>query len=611
MKVRIFGIVLALGLSYQAFSQDYVWNGNSGTSDFFDENNWGRDSDGQAPAQGMIDPSKPIDLNLLIQGSVDAEDLVQFGTGSLEISQGELFASDITGGEVIIGEKGYLTITGTAPVLENTNIDLNSPLCWIRTSKVRPVTIQAQYLDAITYKQSAVSYPSTIRIDNYYTNGAVIRPLAELSEPMQIFSQASLSGTNGSIQTDSVYSGSNIPGGLNNAIASFRLSRGFMATLAVEEDGTGKSKVYIASEKDLLINEMPPSLSEGISFIRVVPWNWVSKRGTGGNIAGLDNTWYYRWSNSDESDLQREYAPMAWGHTSADDDSDIMLYRSIYKATHVMGFNEPDNCNDQSGQYGNLCIPDTAVKLYRNLMKTGLRTVSPGCREGAWDDWLFDFFQLAVAQDIRIDVIAVHWYDWGSSPANSPNADPENVFNRFKKYLDDVYKKYGLPIWITEFNANPNRTTLVQLEFMKKALPYLESLSYVERYCWFQPVSGVGDYYNSSGALTPVGEVYKTEPSFPAIPENTWAASNNLTLGSNQMPVRPEIASSLVLFPNPVSAILNLSSDQDILELAVYTLNGQKIFMGTKGQTMIDTGNFESGVYVLRVNNTFRKFIKL
>jgi hypothetical protein len=64
----------------------------------------------------------------------------------------------------------------------------------------------------------------------------------------------------------------------------------------------------------------------------------------------MDNSWFYRWSNQGLSDLQREYTPMAWGFGAANDDSDIELYKSKYKSTHVLGFNEPDDCEGQSGQ---------------------------------------------------------------------------------------------------------------------------------------------------------------------------------------------------------------------------------------------------------------------
>ena len=599
-----------VGLLVEAGAQEYVWNGNAGTNDFFNEANWGRTSDGQAPDQGEIDPSKPISLDLELNGNAVADGIIQFGAGSLSIINGELEASDITGGSLEIGENGYLYLSGSGVILENTNVSFLSPLCWIRAENMLPADVHDQLLANITYKEEAGLYLENIRLDNYYTDGTVIRPHDASVEPMQVFSSSSLQGTSAGISTDNVFSGNDIPGGLNNNISSFRLRRGYMATMAVEEDGTGNSKVYVASEKDLVVDELPGILSGGISFIRVLPWNWVSKRGTGGDIDGLKNNWYYKWSNSDNSDLQREYAPMAWGHSNADDMSDILNFRSKYKSTHVMGFNEPDDCNGQSGQYGNLCVVDTAVNLYRNLMKTGMRLVSPGCREGAWDDWLNEFHEKATAEDIRIDVIAVHWYDWGGNPGNTPNANPENVFNRFKIYLNRVHELYGLPIWITEFNANPGRSTWVQLEFMKLAIPYLENLEYVERYCWFQPVSGTADYYNQNGFLTPVGEYYKSETTSPSIPEDYWGGPNNLSILSGISPENEMAASRISVYPNPANEFLYIGSGNEINELTIYDLGGTKIISATGPGNSIFVGNLTPGLYFIRVNQSIRKFIK-
>ena len=134
----------------------------------------------------------------------------------------------------------------------------------------------------------------------------------------------------------------------------------------------------------------------------------------------MDTTWFYRWSNQGLSDMQRECPPMSWGYGGADDDGGCEVYTApIYKATHVLGFNEPDDCNGQSGQYNNLCDVNVALGVYENLMKTGLRLVSPACRQGAAFDWLDTFNQQAIQNDIRIDVIAVHWYDWGGNPRKS------------------------------------------------------------------------------------------------------------------------------------------------------------------------------------------------
>ena len=150
-----------------------------------------------------------------------------------------------------------------------------------------------------------------------------------------------------------------------------------MATFAENNDGTGNSKVFIASEGDIIIDELSEYLNNKISFIRVLPWNWVSKKGTAGDIQYMNNDWFYKWSNNGNSNLDREYTPMAWGKGAADDDNDIEIIKNKYKSTHLLAFNEPDDCNGQSGQYGNMCVVDTSLTYYKNLLKSGLRMISP------------------------------------------------------------------------------------------------------------------------------------------------------------------------------------------------------------------------------------------
>ena len=198
----------------------------------------------------------------------------------------------------------------------------------------------------------------------------------------------------------------------------------------------------------------------------------MSKKGTAGDIQYMNNDWFYKWSNNGSSDLDREYAPMAWGKGAADDENDIEIIVDKYKSTHLLAFNEPDDCNGQSGQYGNMCVVDTSLTYYKNLLKSGLRMVSPACRQGAVFDWLNEFNSNAIEEKIRIDVIAVHWYDWATNPENSPNANPQDVFNRFVNYLESVHEMYGLPIWITEFNANRHRNEWVHRQFLQLALPF-------------------------------------------------------------------------------------------------------------------------------------------
>ncbi|MDE6120940.1 MAG: hypothetical protein K2F63_04040, partial [Muribaculaceae bacterium] len=66
-------------------------------------------------------------------------------------------------------------------------------------------------------------------------------------------------------------------GSFDNAIRSFRLKNGFMCTMANNPDGTGYSRVFIASDGDLVVNEMPEGLAY-VSFVRVCRHDWIGKR---------------------------------------------------------------------------------------------------------------------------------------------------------------------------------------------------------------------------------------------------------------------------------------------------------------------------------------------
>jgi hypothetical protein len=224
-------------------------------------------------------------------------------------------------------------------------------------------------------------------------------------------------------------------------------------------------------------------------------------------------------------------------------------------------------------------------------MKTGLRLVSPSGREEAPFGWLKEFHDKANAQDIRIDVIGVHWYDWASSPANSPNADPNAVFNRFKNYLQRVYDLYGLPIWITEFNANPNRSNATNYGFMQLALPYLETLEYVERYAWFQPNSGTADYYDASNTnLTNVGTFYKNQHSTPSVAKAKLSEDNNLDIYYNLM------GSSDNLLVNGFFETEDLTGWTGT---NIGVLSNENTYEGTTcGRILAGAGNLQQTVYV-------------
>ena len=101
----------------------------------------------------------------------------------------------------------------------------------------------------------------------------------------------------------------------------------------------------------------------------------------------------------------------------------------------------------------------------------------------------------ARAKKYRIDFVCVHWY-------GGPDVDA------FVNVLRKVHGMYRKPIWITEFavgdweakNREQNRyPPEIVLSFMKKLLPKLDRLNFVERYAWFS----AGEDSSALGTASP------------------------------------------------------------------------------------------------------------
>ena len=607
-----------------SYAQQYQWTGASGDVDFFNELNWKDSTTSEIPSANSINPGQMIEFDLYITCEVIANDDINLGeNGKITIINGELSGVSVSGvGNIIMGESSYIYLDNSYPIGEGLSITFESNKTWIRLNNVKTSTAYYNYSDNFFQENQVLSYPETLRIDNYYQNGSIIRPHNDNSSYLTVFSENNLNGEFGNIFNNNVYLDESIPNGLNNDISSFILKKGYMATFAENNDGTGNSKVFIASEEDIIIDELSEYLNNKISFIRVLPWNWVSKKGTAGDIQYMNNDWFYKWSNNGDSGLEREYTPMAWGKGAADDDNDIEIIKNKYKSTHLLAFNEPDDCNGQSGQYGNMCVVDTSLTYYKNLLKSGLRMISPACRQDAVFGWLNEFNSKAVDENIRIDVIAVHWYDWGSNPQNSPNANPQDVFNRFVNYIESVHQTYGLPIWITEFNANRHRNEWVHRQFLQLALPYLEETDYIERYAFFPPTTQVANFFDDNNNFTQIGEFYYNFNSSESIPYETHISASNLNSESynlQQIECNPddeflsinsnETNNNIFVYPNPSINYINIDSDEEIWKLEIIQMSGEKINI-LPFSKRIDISFLSKGLYVLNFNNYYIKFIK-
>lgn len=340
-----------------------------------------------------------------------------------------------------------------------------------------------------------------------------------LNAQLTIYSDFNLQGTSATCLARTIYTGATIPGGLNDNIKSISLAQGFMATFAENEDGTGERYTYMANTSTLNVN-ISMVLQNKISFIRVIrlPAVPVRKKGSGNTnntvTAQLNATWFYDWGPFDFSTPTTEFVPMSWG-TGQASVANVNLVTNKDSITHYMSFNEPDN----AGQ-SNIFVRN-AIPLYKRKLSAGYRMVSPACTESQYQVWLDSFARVAADSGLRTDVIAVHWYDWGNWLSTSnPNPNPQDVFNRFRTYIDNVYNLHKKPIWITEFNANINRTAAVQEGFMALALPWLDADPRVERYAYF--FGNDVAVYSSPGVLSPAGNIYANHASVVTHPYNVY-----------------------------------------------------------------------------------------
>ncbi|MHB0755949.1 glycosyl hydrolase [Polaribacter sp. M15] len=519
MKLSSFNHIALLFIflsSVSFYGQTIKWIGKNGANPI-QSKNWIIEGSKKHPKNSTILSNGSINYSLLVENdTIDLSKLNQLNfkddTMSISLNGAYLKGIKLTKGQINLSNASTLELSDTHPFGTKSIVAIKDNSSWIKLTNVNPLEFKEFFINVkLSHHEKANS--ENLRVNQYYYLGSLVRPLHDAYKPCKLFKNQSRSDDSLEISEFKIYRAKDLKE-FNNSVSSLFLDRGYMITLAENEDGTGKSKVYIADESPLFI-DLKKNLNNAVSFIRVMPWNWVTKKGVAGFKKGIGASWTYNWGNKKESLPNMEYAPMAWSGRSATK-ADVAKHITKKNVTHFMGFNECDNCHDQSGQYDNLCNVDVAIPLYENLMGTGLRLVSPSLREEGPFGWLEEFVEKAEAQNIRIDVIGVHWYDWGSKPKNSPYEDAKEVFERFKTYLQRVYDKYQRPIWITEFNANPNRDVSVHIDFVKLVLPYLEQLDYVERYCYFEPFkhrsleNGVNPTYyrEKNGLLTAFGKVY-------------------------------------------------------------------------------------------------------
>ena len=219
-------------------------------------------------------------------------------------------------------------------------------------------------------------------------------------------------------------------------------------------------------------------------------------------------SWWYNWAatpdsavRSDYARLGVEYVPMLWDERY---DVNASIANIPQGARTLLTFNEPNFFSQAN------LSPEQAAAEWPRVQQIaaarGLKIASPAlnyCGGGCFETDPFVYFDkfFAACPSCQVDYLAVHWYACSLSA--------------LKNYINGM-KKYGKPIWLTEFACGDGDTALAnQKAYMQAAVPYLESEPAVARYAWFSGRTSAIPNVNllaGSGVLTELGQIYVNLP---------------------------------------------------------------------------------------------------
>jgi len=432
---------------------------------------------------------------------------------SLTITNGVQKYASLTGATANLSGKCELWVTNSTTPLSGCTINLNSIDAWLFLPGIKPSVVASTYLSHVRVNGTTAVADSNVRVVQYGQNGAVVIPQSSTFQPLTVFTGTQFSGAARQFSQWTYYTGNSITN-----ISSFKLKRGYQVVFAQSADGKNFSKCYTAQDGDMEIGVLPVTLDRQVRFIYVTPWRWTSKKGIAGDpgISRLNLNWWYNWNISSSSTRDLEYVAIrqnqSWPSLSQN-------WKSLGINT-VLGYNEPDQANQ-----ANLSV-SAAISSWGDLLATGLRVGSPATSDGGPNSWLIPFVSQADAAGLRVDFVAVHYYQ-----AHNP-ADPSGCASQMYNFLLNLWNNTHRPIWITEWNNGANWTdgqwpvpTYAQQQACIQAMVnMLESTPFVERYALYNWVEDGRSLVTSSNTVTPAGTVYSNTVSSlsysQAMPDN-------------------------------------------------------------------------------------------
>ncbi|MFC3831725.1 MULTISPECIES: glycosyl hydrolase [Deinococcus] len=284
-----------------------------------------------------------------------------------------------------------------------------------------------------------------------------------------------------------------------------------------------------------------------------------SKRGIAYDLATVADVnvlspgvgWWYNWSPTPNAGAPTgstmEFVPMLW-NGSFDTATVVAQIRALPAAKNLLVLNEP-NLTDQAN-----LTPAQAAALWPRYEQVardaGVNLVGPAMTWGTmanyqdpvvWLDAFYAAYRSTNGRDPRIDALAFHWYDYGLAGQ-----------------LDRL-KKYGKPLWVTEFANWHGQQDGAQIDTAAKQIAQqtdmvatLEGRADVVRYAWFTGRWNADPHFTSllagQGQLTPLGQNYLNLPGAAA---TLTCAATNIAQG------RPAVASSSESAGTPASAAVD------------------------------------------------------
>ncbi|NLV53705.1 MAG: hypothetical protein GXY64_10660 [Bacteroidales bacterium] len=395
-------------------------------------------------------------------------------------------------------------ITGTTPFATSGRVNItNTEHAVLIFSNIKPSMVLKNHMNNIFINGEKAVDGENCQV-KMYGRGTIVFPYGKDIQPLTCYTEQNYGGeacTNYTEGSSGGFMKTLTATTLNNKIRSFKLKRGYMVTFAIGTSGWGYSRVFVADQEDLEVNELPSILDNRISSYRIFKWVNAHKAGLASNgdynaNQALNASWCYDWAQGNESNMpDTEWVP----NHIYEDWPTAATCGSVTASCNMKTNNEPGNAADDHPQ-----DVETVLNNWQNLMRTGMRLCSESSHDGSMAH-LKAFIDSIDARGWRCDMLDLHCY-W------SGGFDEGNL-----NWYSDTYGN-GRPIWISEWiwGASWNRNGAFAngvsdeqiLNSTKNILNQLNANPRVERYAYWNSESKAHIY--EEGRLTELGKFYAT-----------------------------------------------------------------------------------------------------